>query len=286
MPQDRLLHPKAGHSDKVSLLTDLEYRVWTQYLLSADDFGVMRCSAVTLQADNDALHGRPAKVVQRAIDHLIVVKLIDVFEHQGRRYGFQDDWQEFQKVEYPRATIEPKPTAEALQRCSEPTRHLFDQHPGGKGRRKPKPDPTDSELVSQTFSEQIPTTRAHPRETANANANANANGKRQTLQAPAAVMVDEAFERRVREFSERYPGIYRKVRNGAYYHVKAARDFDPLCQLVQHYGDSGSSDSRLDLMLDVFLRMDTREANNVPGTPGQFLHMAPEVDRRLREHGK
>src|SRR5690242_8264278 len=104
MPQDRLLHPKASRSQKVTSLTDFEYRVWTQYMLSSDDFGVMRLSGVTLQADNDALAAKPARIVQRAFEHLVKVGLIRTFEHQGRVYAYQHDWQEWQKIEYPRAT--------------------------------------------------------------------------------------------------------------------------------------------------------------------------------------
>lgn len=156
MPDDRFLHRRAGHSEKVSLLTDLEFRVWTQYLLSADDFGVMRASAITLQSDNDHLANRPQKVIQRCLDRLVVIGLIRTFEHQGRRYVYQHDWQTWQKVEYPRATNDPKPVAECLENCEEATRRLFDIHPGGKSRRTPK----RLENIPQIIPEDIPATRA------------------------------------------------------------------------------------------------------------------------------
>ncbi len=131
MPADRLFHPRLGHSDKVTLLTDFEYRVWSQYILSADDFGVLRCSAVTLQSENDALGARKPAVVQRALDRLITVQLVQAYEHQGRGYVCQRDWQAFQKVEYPRTTFLPKPPDELLSTLDESTRELFVQHPGG-----------------------------------------------------------------------------------------------------------------------------------------------------------
>jgi hypothetical protein len=42
MPQDRLRSPRGGHGRRTTSLSDFEFRVWDQYQLSADDFGVMR----------------------------------------------------------------------------------------------------------------------------------------------------------------------------------------------------------------------------------------------------
>lgn len=156
MPDDRFLHRRAGHSQKVNLLTDLEYRVWTQYILSADDFGVMRASAVTIQADNDHLSNRPAKVIQRCIEALAKGGLLRIFEHQNRRYVYQHDWQDWQKVSYPRTTNQPAPPAEALAECEPTTQELFRIHPGGAGRKRKE----RSENVPETVSECSPLTRA------------------------------------------------------------------------------------------------------------------------------
>ena len=183
MPADRLIHPRAGHSVKVSSLTDFQFRVWMQYLLSSDDFGVMRADALTLQAHNDALAKKPLKVVQRALDSLVTCRLLFDFEHQGRRYVCQHDWQRWQKVEYPRATIEPKPAD--VDALDDATRALFDKHPGGLRRRNediPKTSRISAEgvsNVSQRHSKGVPTTRAR-RRAKRLTLTANANGVRPT----------------------------------------------------------------------------------------------------------
>ena len=82
MPADRLLHARLGHSAKVSSLTDLEFRVWTTYVLAADDFGVMRADAVAFQAAHDALSTRPAGAIAKCIERLVEAGLVAGFEHQ------------------------------------------------------------------------------------------------------------------------------------------------------------------------------------------------------------
>ena len=130
MPVDRLIHPRLGHSEKVNALLDTEARVWFQYLLSADDFGVMRCAAVTIQADNDALARRPKAIIQRCLERLLEVGLVREFDHQGRRFVFQHDWQRWQKVRYPRDTSNPCPPVEALEGCDGETQEHFRNHHG------------------------------------------------------------------------------------------------------------------------------------------------------------
>lgn len=151
MPVDRFLHPRCGQSQKVTSLSSDEFRAWTQYLLSADDFGVMRAAATTLQDHNDYLNAKPTRKVQAWLHRLIVVGLLNTFEHQGRSYVFQWDWQTWQKVEYPRGTLHPTPPLESLAICDEDTRALFDIHPGGKGRKFAKPSRKIPDASSESF---------------------------------------------------------------------------------------------------------------------------------------
>lgn len=154
MPDDRFIHRASGHSRKVNKLTSDEFRVWIQFQLSADDFGVMLFSSRPLRADNDYLDGKGTKTVQRWLERVRDVGLLLTFEHQDQTYCCQWDWQDWQGIEYPRPTIYPKPPADVLAQCDAATQLLFSVHPGGK--RAPslkalKDVSEDSPKDSQTF---------------------------------------------------------------------------------------------------------------------------------------
>lgn len=128
MSDARVLHKRAGGSQKVNSLTNLEYRVWTQYLVSADDFGVMPATAAVIQADNVYLRREKARTVQAAIERLVAIGLVADFEHQGERFIWQTDWQKWQGIRYPRSTCHPAPSTESLKNADAKTREFFEFH--------------------------------------------------------------------------------------------------------------------------------------------------------------
>jgi hypothetical protein len=128
MPADRLFHPRLNHSEKIGKLSHLEFRVWHTYVLAADDYGVVRKSATTFQAASDALDQEPKEVIQAALAKLVTVGLCAVFEHQGRKYLCQLDWQNFQRVKHPRDSSNPLPTAQLVANATPSTQRLWEQH--------------------------------------------------------------------------------------------------------------------------------------------------------------
>ena len=77
------------------------------------------------------------------------------------------------------------------------------------------------------------------------------------------------------QFLARYPAIYAECCAGAVYLVKPVRDYAAACELVRGWPDQG----HLTAMLRVFL---ARADRLKPGTPAQFLALAPDIDREVR----
>ncbi len=126
MPADRLTHPRIGRSRKVTTLTDLEFRVWDTYRWTADDFGVMPKSAVTLRGENDALRDQHTDAeVAAALQRLIDVDLIVEFDHQGAPFVCSLTWNEHQKIKYPRQTHLPAPPPQLVDRMEVTERKFF-----------------------------------------------------------------------------------------------------------------------------------------------------------------
>ena len=267
MPDDRLFHKRLGHSEKVNKLTDFEDRVWRAYVLSADDFGVMRFSAVTLQADHDYLLSRPVKAVQRALERVKDTGLIVTFEHQGHAYCAQQDWQQHQHVKHPRQTINPKPPDELLATFSPLTRALFQYWPG----KKKEILPEDSGNSSSTV---IDLARARPREMA------NANGIRLPAKANGTPEHSDDIAERAGRFLERYAAMYQEHRKGARYVGKMHVDFQEAMTLCETWPDD-----RLDKLAIVFLTSNHEFAEKGSRTIPQFRAMASWCDSRLCEAG-
>ena len=85
------------------------------------------------------------------------------------------------------------------------------------------------------------------------------------------------------DFYEGIKAVYRKARNGAAYVPKEARDTPLMVEtLVRTYQPL----ERLLQMYEWFLVKDSYKPKNIPGTIGQFAHMAPQCDAELRAHGR
>lgn len=166
MADGRIIHRKASQGDRVRTLSHLEYRVWTQYLLSADDYGVMRASVNVIQGDNPTLELEPARRIQQAMNAIVTVGLVKTFEHQGALYWWQIDWQDWQQIRYPRDAVHPAPNENALKMATEATRKLFSLRSVPARQRLRRISETVPVTVSETVTETSPLpTRAGGRET-------------------------------------------------------------------------------------------------------------------------
>jgi hypothetical protein len=273
MPDDRLFHPRLLQSDKVDRLTDFERGVWVVSRLVCDDFGVMRFSANTLQQAARFLERKPIKAIHKALLMVRSVGLLSTFHHESRDYAYQWDWQEWQKVTYPRGTLLPKPPADALALCSAATVELFTRHPGGWGRKKPETLPERSAPVSETFPKRSENVLPKPLALA---VSRSQEPKPGTL----ASEPDELTERAGRFTRETYPALYAKHRKGARYIGKPNLDFLEAVELCRVWDDE-----RLAKIAHCFLTTDHHFAESGSRTMAQFRALASWCDSQLVEAG-
>lgn len=277
MPDDRFFHKSLGHSQKVNSLTDFEDLVWRSYVLAADDFGIMRFSAITLRADNDRLARKSQNIVERALHAVFDVGLIATFEHQGRVYCFQRDWQDWQKVTYPKRTVNPQPPPDVLITCTDNTRWLFSIFPGGV--RIPSWKCPESFRESfQNFSS-LARGGAGDQTRAMTSAKTNGSGNGDRVREPSAAGDPELADRAGR-FVELYGELFAAHRKGARYHSRPSLDFQEAVGLCTTWDDE-----RLKLLAIAFLTTDDTFCRNGNGSIAQFRSRASWCDAKLRESG-
>jgi hypothetical protein len=244
VPDDRFFHKRAGHSDKVNQLTDFEELVWRYYVLSSDDFGVMRFSPAQIRTDHERAEKRPEKAIQKALETIRGVGLVHTFEHQGRVYCYSRNWQRYQKVDYPRETILPCPPAAELVECEETTRYLFAAHPGGKeGRNKRRAfteqSPNDSAAIQEPASERFLLTRAGAKAKAQAKAEEQGSG-----QGCEEAVEPKTTSERAGEFCEWYADTHLRL-VGVGYIGNPRKDYEAVLRLVSTFADAELRDGAL-----------------------------------------
>lgn len=101
-----------------------------------------------------------------------------------------------------------------------------------------------------------------------------------SVEESARETTDEEAQRAGR-FLECYQTLYARARHGAHYPLKPNRDYLHAVGLVKAYKD----DARLEKMAELYLLRTDREVDGKARTVGEFAHMAPWCDGRLREAG-
>lgn len=274
MPDDRFFHKRAGHSDKVNQLSEFEELVWRYYVLSADDFGVMKFTPAQIRTDHERAERKPEKVVQKALERIRDVHLVFTFEHQGRTYCYSRNWQRHQKVTYPRETIMPCPPPAELELCDESTRGLFAAHPGGKDGLKRRQQmtertPTVSAAVPEIFQERFPLARA----------GAQAQAKATAEDAGSGEGWGATDSERAGNFCEWYRETHERLLGFAYI-GNPRKDYEKALELVAALGDEELRDSAT-----FWFGQKDRFAMEGTRTVTKFASRASDIVRQLKALG-
>jgi hypothetical protein len=81
--------------------------------------------AALVRGANLALMRESEADIEASFGMLESVGLVMSFDHQGQQYLCSLDWQEYQKVRFPRKSYLPTPPAEVLRKCCAETRAFF-----------------------------------------------------------------------------------------------------------------------------------------------------------------
>jgi uncharacterized protein YdaU (DUF1376 family) len=109
----------------------------------------------------------------------------------------------------------------------------------------------------------------------------SASVEQRQIPPPANMSVSQDIQERAGRFLEKYPAIYAEERRGAHFPLKPVLHFQTACLIVQGWPDV----DRLELMFRTFCKLPASEKMAWPGTPAQFLHLAPSIDAKLRQAG-
>lgn len=281
MPADRFLHKRAGQGERTGELSHLEWRVWTVYLIAADDFGVMWAHESMLHSASPGLISETPRKLRAALEKLVNSKLLGRFTHQSRHYLYQRDWQEWQKVKFPSETELPKIPDEMLDGCSDGTKRLVSAWPGGR------PVPSKEEWqhfqsTSEVAGEELPQslTKNFPNTSPScARAPAGANGSGSGYGYGSSEIPDDLQS--VGEFIDGYRERYRKVTGGSLPLVNSPKDLGIATRMLKTW----PKDRLLD-MAEIFFHRSDRQVEGKPKTLAFFEPMAPWCDAQMAGVGR
>ena len=97
--------------------------------------------------------------------------------------------------------------------------------------------------------------------------------------AQSDIIASDELSERAAAYARQYPVIYAKAKHGASYRVMEARDWPAFLEMAERWPDERHWSN----MVRLFLRKLDFAPNNQPGTPRQFLHLAPECDSLIRQ---
>jgi hypothetical protein len=110
MPRIRTLKPEHRQHRKVGMLSDRQYRLWVGMLTEADDDGRLVAHAEQLRAlVFPYFRSVSAEDIEAALQAIVKLGLVRLYEVRGTRYAVFDSWHEHQRINRPLPSKLPTP---------------------------------------------------------------------------------------------------------------------------------------------------------------------------------